>query len=112
MTVVMFPKRPLPAHLSGLTGYQAEAARRGVATMAIQHLDAAEAATRRLQAILELEELQIFGRLSNPLSMHFGFKTALSVDEVRAQTVAIRQALAEIGVAGMAFETKETSPHE
>jgi hypothetical protein len=106
VTIITFPKRPLPAHLSDLTGYQAEAARRGVATLTIQELDAGEAATRRLQAILELPEIQVFGRLSNPLSMHFAFQTKFTVDEVRAQTVAIRQALADVGIAGMAIETK------
>lgn len=112
MSVISFPKRPPSAHLAGLTGYDAEAARRGVATVTIQHVDAAETTTRRLQAILELDELQIFGKLSNPLSMHLAFRTSLSVDQVREHTVAIRQALAEIGIPGMALETQETPSHD
>ena len=112
MTIISFPKRPLPAHLAGLTGYDAEAARRGVRTVKIEAIDAEERVRARLQGILELDELQAFGRLSNPLSMHFAFRTVLSVDEVRAQTIAIRQALAEIGVPGMAIETQENPSHE
>jgi len=112
MSVIIFPKRPPPAHLAGLTGYDAEAARRGVRTVTIEAMDAEERVRTRLRGILELDELQVFGRLSNPLSMHFAFKTGLSVDEVRAQTIAIRAALAEIGIAGMAIEIGKDETHE
>lgn len=112
MTVISFPKRPVPAHLADLVGYDRAAAQRGIRTMAIETIEAEDRVKARLQGILDLEELQVFGRYSNPLSMHFAFKTGLSVDEVREQTVAIRHALAEIGVTGMVVETKETSSHD
>ena len=112
MTVLRFPKRPIPAHLQHLKGYDRAAAQRGVRTMAIEISEAEKRVKERLRAILELDELQVFGQLNNALSRHFAFTTNLSVDEVRGETIAIRSALAEIGIPGMALDPQETPSND
>jgi hypothetical protein len=107
MTVVDFPAR-LPIHVvERLPAYDRAAYAKGIQTVTIESELAVQAMQDRLKAIMELDVLQVFGRLNNALSIHFGFHTKLTVDEVRAETVAIRQALAEIGLPNMAIKQEE-----
>lgn len=112
MTVVAFPKR-LPAWVvNELPWWEQGAYRRGTSTLKIETEIAVNAVRDRLRRICELPELQVFGRLNNPLIQYFGFETDMTVDQVRAQTIAIRAALAEIGVPGMALAPKETPSND
>jgi hypothetical protein len=112
MTVVAFPKR-LPAWVvDQLPWWEQGAYRRGTSTMTIEVAVAEQAVRDRLQGILQMPELQIFGGLSNPLSTYFAFETKKSVDEVRTETIAIRTALVEIGIPGMAVKTPEAVPND
>jgi hypothetical protein len=95
-----------------LSWWEKGAYQRGISTATIEAELAEQVVRDRLQGILHMEELQVFGRLSNPLSTYFAFETKKTIDEVRAETIAIRQALAEIGIPGMALKTVETNPHE
>jgi hypothetical protein len=112
MTVVAFPKRLPTWVVDKLPWWEQGAYRRGTSTVTIE-IEAAEHAVRdRLQGILHMSELQVFGRLSNPLSSYFAFETKKTVDEVRAETIAIRNALAEMGLPGMAVKTQETPSYD
>lgn len=109
MTVVAFPKR-LPAFVvDKLPWWEQGAYRRGTSTVTIETEIAVNAVRDRLRGICELPELQVFGRLNNPLIQHFGFETDLTIEAVRTEAIAIRTALAEIGIPGMAIETQETN---
>lgn len=112
MTVVAFPKRLPPHALERLSRYDQVAHAKGIQTMTITAELAAQAAMERTRAIIEMPELQVFGRLNNELSLHFAFATRLSVEEVQAETIAIRKALARIGIAGMAIDEIQEPTHE
>ena len=66
----------------------------------------------RLKAILQLPELAVFGGKNNDLAAYFAFETSMSVDQVRAETLAIRSALAAIDIPGMATDNKETNSND
>jgi hypothetical protein len=112
MSVVKFPARLPSFVIDGLPWWEAAAYRRGTSTMTIEVAVAEQAVRDRLQGILHMDELQVFGRLSNPLSTYFAFETKKSVDEVRAETIAIRSALAAIGIPGMAIEPQEVPSND
>lgn len=113
MTVVNFPKR-LPSYVvNSMPWWEQGAYRRGTSTVTIETELAVQAVKDRCRAIMELPEIQIFGKLNNALSRHLCFETTLSVEEARAETIAIRTALAEIGIPGMAItETEKETTHE
>ena len=112
MSVVKFPKR-LPAFVvNDLPWWERGAYRRGTSTVTIEAELAEQVVRDRLQGILHMDELQVFGRLSNPLSSYFAFETKKSIDEVRAETIAVRNALAEIGIPGMAIEPQEAPSND
>ena len=105
MPVIEFPAR-LPGHaLERLSPYDRAAYKRGIRTMSIETELAVQAVQDRCRAIMELPELQVFGRLNNPLSLHFAFSTGMTVEQVRAETVAIRKALAS-SIPALAIDEK------
>lgn len=109
MQILAFPAR-LPGHaLERLSPYDRAAHRKGIQTVTIETELAVQEVNTRLKNILHMPELQVFGGLSNPLAMFFAFETSMSVDEVRAETCAIRQALAAIGIAAMAIIEEGTT---
>ena len=108
MSVVKFPARLPSFVVNDLPWWEQGAYRKGTSTVTIEAELAEQVVRDRLQGILHMEEIQVFGRLSNPLSTYFAFETKKTVDEVRAETIAIRTALAEIGIPGMALDPQET----